>query len=175
MKFKSPENPLKIRTDKVSEYVNQLNLQPHPEGGFYRETYRSENLIHAAGFEKQRNVSTGIYYLLETGSFSAFHRIKSDEMWHFYDGTGLSVYFIDERGDLEVIRLGRNIGAGEQLQGVVPAGRWFASRVESEDGFALVGCTVAPGFDFEDFEMAKRENLKQEFPQHSDLIISLTR
>ncbi|MEM7106589.1 MAG: cupin domain-containing protein [Bacteroidota bacterium] len=161
--------------DQVTSYVNSLDLLPHLEGGFYRETYRSECLIQAKDFKTERNASTGIYYLLKAGSFSAFHRIKSDEMWHFYDGTDLSIYMLDEDGRLEVTRLGRNIEAGEQLQSVVPTGRWFASRVESEGGFALVGCTVAPGFDFQDFELAKRDNLQAEFPQHSDLIKSLTR
>ena len=156
-------------------YVKLLDLQPHPEGGYYKETYRAEQVVSVNGFSGDRNVSTGIYYLLEKGSFSAFHRIKSDEMWHFYDGTGLSVYVIDEMGDLEIIRLGHNLAHGERLQAVVPAGRWFASRVESENGFALVGCTVSPGFDFNDFELANRDQLTEEFPAHAELIKDLTR
>ncbi len=175
MNLESYENDPQRSAAKVTEYINELNLQPHPEGGFYRETYRAEGMVSLQIFNGERNISTAIYYLLEAGSFSAFHRIKSDEMWHFYDGTGLSVYLIDESGNLEVLRLGRNLASGEQLQGVVPAGRWFASRVDSESGYALVGCTVAPGFDFQDFEMAERGKLISEFPQHSDLIISLTR
>ena len=164
-----------VSSKKVLEYVKLLDLKPHPEGGYYKETYRSPDLIEPDGFEAKRNVSTGIYYLLESGSFSAFHRIKSDEMWHFYDGTDLSVYCIDDLGKLIVLKLGHNIKAGEQLQGVVPAGSWFASRVEAANGFALVGCTVAPGFDFRDFEMADRQELSSEFPQHADLIKILTR
>lgn len=158
-----------------AEYVKLLNLQPHPEGGYYTETYRSDEVVSLKSFNGSRNISTGIYYLLEKGTFSAFHRIKSDEMWHFYDGTDLSVYILDQQGALEVIRLGRNIGNGEKLQAVVPAGCWFASRVESEDGLALVGCTVSPGFDFKDFEMGNRNDLIQKFPEHSELIKSLTR
>ena len=159
----------------AQEYVELLGLEPHPEGGYYKETYRGDTEVLVTDFDGSRNVSTGIYYLLEDGSFSAFHRIKSDEMWHFYDGTGLSVYMIGENGELEILRLGRNIVKGETLQAVVPAGRWFASRVENENGFALVGCTVSPGFDFNDFEMANREELMSEYPLHSEVIKSLTR
>lgn len=158
----------------AKQYVESLDLEPHPEGGYYKETYRSEVEISAPGFDGLRNISTGIYYLLEKGSFSAFHRIKSDEMWHFYDGACLSVYMIDEKGEMDILRLGRNIDKGETLQAVVPAGRWFASRVEVA-GFALVGCTVSPGFDFKDFEMASREELMDAYPAHAEIIKSLTR
>ena len=157
------------------DYVDNLNLIPHPEGGFYKETYRGNDTVELASFEGPRNVCTGIYYLLEHGHFSAFHRIKSDEMWHFYDGTDLSVYVIYPDALLRVIRLGRNIKEGEVLQAVVPAGCWFASRVEQKEGFALAGCTVAPGFDFQDFEMAERKALVKEYPQHKTLITQLTR
>lgn len=160
---------------KAQDYVNLLHLQPHPEGGFYKETYRAEMQAGFDSFGGMRNVSTGIYYLLDHGNFSAFHRIKSDEMWHFYDGTGLTVYVIHPQGDLEIIRLGKNLAGGETLQAVVPAGCWFASTVEQQEGFALVGCTVAPGFDFQDFELAKRESLIGLFPAHKELIHRLTR
>ena len=156
------------------DYINELDLLPHPEGGFYKETYRSGDQVELPVFEGRRNVSTAIYYLLEYGHFSAFHRIKSDEMWHFYDGSGLTVYVIFPDGILKSIKLGRNIKDGESLQAVVPAGCWFGSRVEQPDGFALVGCTVAPGFDFQDFEMADREELTTLYPQHKTLIRQLT-
>ena len=159
----------------ASDYVKLLRLQPHPEGGFYKETYRAEMQSGFDSFPGTRNVSTGIYYLLDHGNFSAFHRIKSDEMWHFYDGTGLSVYVIHPGGHLEVITLGKNLEQGEKLQAVVPAGCWFASVVEHQGGFALVGCTVAPGFDFQDFELAERAALVDEFPMHKKLIERLTR
>lgn len=157
------------------DYVDALNLVPHPEGGFYKETYRADDQVTLEAFSGARNVSTGIYYLLTHGHFSAFHRIRSDEMWHFYDGSDLSVYVINPTGALSVIKLGRDIKDGQVLQAVVPAGCWFASRVEHANGFALVGCTVAPGFDFQDFELAERSVLIRQYPQHGRLITELTR
>ena len=150
-----------------------LQLTQHVEGGSFRETYRAPLVLQQpAG---PRAASTGIYFLLEDGEFSAFHRIASDEMWHFYDGVTLHIYEIKPNGTLHVHRLGRDVAQGEQLQLVIPAGSWFASSVEETGGFALVGCTVAPGFDFADFELAERAALSQLFPQHAGLIGMLTR
>ena len=161
-----------MKTEKY--WVDHLDLLPHPEGGFYKETYRSkENVINRNGDE--RSASTGIYFLINSGNFSAFHKIESDEMWHFYHGSPLSVYVIHKSGELEVIKIGDNIENGEVLQAVVPAGVWFASRVDEEDSYSLVGCTVAPGFDFHDFVLADREELMKEFPQHEKIIGELTR
>ncbi|MEQ8530333.1 MAG: cupin domain-containing protein, partial [Imperialibacter sp.] len=106
---------------------------------------------------------------------SAFHRIKSDEAWHFYDGEPLSIYVIHQNGTLEEIKLGLDLSAGQKPQAVVPANCWFASRVAVDGKFSLVGCTVAPGFDFQDFEMADRNTLITEYPQHQSIITSLTR
>jgi uncharacterized protein len=152
-----------------------LQLTKHVEGGSFRETYRAAAIVEPAGFAGPRNASTGIYFLLEDGDFSAFHRIASDEMWHFYDGITLHIYEITAEGLLKVHRLGRNYSQGEQLQLVIPAGSWFASCVEETGGFALVGCTVAPGFDFADFELAGRTELSELYPQHAGLIALLTR
>ncbi|MEQ9098624.1 MAG: cupin domain-containing protein [Imperialibacter sp.] len=133
-------------TRNAAYYIEQLYLDAHPEGGYFRETYRSIGTTNTkAG---QRSISTAIYFLLEAGNFSAFHRIKSDEAWHFYDGDPLSVYIIDQSGMLEEVRLGLDISAGQRPQAVVPANCWFASRVAIGGKFSLVGCTVAPGFDF---------------------------
>ena len=126
------------------------------------------------GFAGARAASTGIYYLLEPGDFSAFHRIRSDEMWHFYDGGALHVEVIHADGAHETLRLGRDPEAGEVLQAVVPAGAWFGSA-PAGDNYSLVGCTVAPGFDFRDFEMAERTVLRARFPQHAALVERLTR
>lgn len=152
---------------------------PHPEGGHFAETYRApENIAHhalPARFGGDRAFSTGIYFLLESHNFSAFHRIQADEMWHFYAGEALEVFVIDANtGELSVIRLGNNPDSGETFQAVVPAGAWFASRPASGSTYALVGCTVAPGFDFADFEMAERNALSQLYPQHAGLIGELT-
>ena len=154
-----------------------LNLQSHVEGGAFRETYRSswefKQAVLPPAMKGDRNASTGIYFLLEHGEFSAFHRIAADEMWHFYDGHSLAIYDIDPSGALTVHKLGLNIEEGEQPQLVIKAGHWFASRVEIPGGFALVGCTVAPGFDFADFELATRDSLRAIYPQHAELIASL--
>jgi predicted cupin superfamily sugar epimerase len=164
--------------NKAEFYISKLNLTRHVEGGSFTETYRSNlilpQLMLGNAFNGNRPASTGIYFLLEYGQFSAFHRIASDEMWHFYDGDTLSIYEIDSKGELHKHLLGRNIEAGEHFQCVIKAGSWFGSRCEKEGSFSLVGCTVAPGFDFADFELAKREELCKTYPQHLQLIETLT-
>jgi predicted cupin superfamily sugar epimerase len=160
----------------ASYYINKLNLQAHPEGGYFAETYRSADTIDSdalpQSFDGDRNISTAIYFLLEGHQFSAFHRIKSDELWHFYAGIPLLVYIINPDGELETLRIGNDLDDGGNFQGIVKAGCWFASMPINEHGFSLVGCTVAPGFDFSDFELADGELIKQ-FPQHSELISKL--
>lgn len=155
---------------KTIELINELGLQKHPEGGYYKETYRSKNKLG-----NNRSVSTAIYFLLENGNFSAFHKIKSDELWHFYSGDCLEVIEIKDNGTVIRTLIGNNIDAGEQFQYCVKANTWFASRVKSGGAYSLVGCTVAPGFDFRDFELAKRIELVKQFPQHKNLIYELTR
>lgn len=164
------------------DWVRLLRLQPHPEGGFFAESYRApETIPHHAlpvRFKGDRSFCTGIYYLLNGGHVSAFHRIASDEMWHFYDGCSLSIEVIQPTGEHTRIVLGPDVEAGERLQAVVPAGCWFGAALThhaDDSDYALVGCTVAPGFDFADFEMADREQLIARFPQHKKLIISMTR
>ncbi len=160
-------------------WIDTLKLEPHPEGGYFRETYRSPLAIPRAAlppsFGGDRSVSTAIYFLLQSGEFSAFHRIASDEMWHFYAGGPLTVYTIGLDGQLCEIRLGPSPDRGEVFQAVVPAGCWFGSCPTHPNSFALVGCTVAPGFDFGDFEMADRASLLATYPQHAALIRRLTR
>lgn len=163
---------------KVPQLIEKLALQPHPEGGYFKETYRSEGHIDAglSGiFPEGRSYSTAIYFLLNGTDFSAFHRIQSDELWHFYEGGPLYIFVINGQGALEVVTLGRDIARGEVHQAVVKAGQWFASAPVQQDGFSLVGCTVAPGFDFRDFEMAGRQDLLAAFPQHAAVIERLTR
>jgi predicted cupin superfamily sugar epimerase len=160
-------------------FVEHLSLLPHPEGGWYVETYRAPESIlkqHLPPrFTGDRSFSTAIYFLLEGHHFSAFHRIKSDELWHFYYGGALNVYVIHANGELKVIHLGPEAGNGEVFQAAVKEGCWFASRPANSNGFSLVGCTVSPGFDFSDFEMAKADELMKEFPQHEEIIRELCR
>jgi predicted cupin superfamily sugar epimerase len=166
--------------EKNAQYwIDRLRLSPHPEGGYYRVTYQSELTIVQdalpSGFHGDRSASTAIYFLLAESDFSAFHRIASDELWHFYAGSGLIVYIIDPEGNYSELQIGDGFEAGEVFQAVVQTGCWFASRLKNPDGFALVGCTVAPGFDFADFELAKRSELTATYPRHRKLIEELTR
>ena len=160
-------------------YITHLHLQPHPEGGYFKETHRADENISAAALQTRfsgfRSFSTAIYYLLQQGDFSAFHRIKSDECWHFYAGQTLLIHIIKEDGSYCCISLGNNIEAGETFQFTVPANAWFAVEPARYTDFALAGCTVAPGFDFEDFEMADSQKLSDAFPQYIDIIKRLCR
>ena len=166
--------------DKNAQYwIDRLSLSPHPEGGYFRVTYQSSLTIVQDAlpsvFHGNRSASTAIYFLLAEKDFSAFHRIASDELWHFYAGSALIVYVIDPEGNYSELHLGDGFEAGEVFQAVVKAGCWFASRLKNPAGFALVGCTVAPGFDFADFEMAKRSELIATYAEHRTLIEELTR
>ena len=165
--------------EKVKKLIDELELLPHPEGGWYKEVYRANEQIEVAGlperFGGSRSFSTSIYFLLAGDNFSAFHRIKSDELWHFYSGDGLTIHTLASNGEHRAIQLGNRLEMGETFQAVVPAGLWFASEPNGDENYALVGCTVAPGFDFADFEMAKRTSLQQQFPEHCELIKRLTR
>jgi uncharacterized protein len=163
----------------AQQFIDHYGLLPHPEGGWYKETYRSSEIIPAASlparFGGDRNFSTAIYFLLEQGNFSGFHKIKSDECWHFYSGQVLHVYVLHEDGKMDIIKLGSDILNGELFQFVVPANCWFASRPAQESAFCFVGCTVAPGFDFTDFEMAKGEELIRMYPGHAEIFNELCR
>lgn len=163
----------------VQQLIQQYNLQPHPEGGWYKETYKSDEYISGSTlperFGGSRVFSTAIYFLLEQGNFSAFHRIKSDECWHFYAGDPLVVYVMQLNGRLDIIHLGNDIEKGQVFQFVVPANCWFASRPAPGSTFCFVGCTVAPGFDFTDFELAKASSLTALFPQQKVIIEELCR
>lgn len=155
-------------------WIDQLKLEKHPEGGYFAETYRSKMKSEFDGFEGKRNLSTGIYFLIDQGAFSAFHRIKSDEMWHFYAGDPLLIHMIDVEGNYSNQALGDNLEEGEKLQFVVPAEVYFASEVKGAGDYSLVGCTVSPGFDFADFELADA-SLAQKFPQHREFLLRLIR
>ena len=158
---------------KGKEIVERLGLQEHPEGGFYKETYRSNQTIET-DINVYRNISTAIYFLLENENKSLFHRIKSDELWFFHQGEALEIVFIKE-GVLNTIILGNNLENGEVVQATIPANTWFASRVKNLKGYSFVSCTVAPGFDFADFELAKREDLINEFPNLKETIEKFTK
>lgn len=155
-------------------WVERLKLLPHPEGGFYREVYRSGEVILESAlperFTGDRVFSTSIYFLLNQHDVSAFHRIRQDEIWHFYNGSSLTLHIIDPSGDYSQVKLGLNIDKGEYPQAVVAAGCFFAAEVDNKELYTLTGCTVAPGFDFADFEMPSAEELIALFPRHNEVI-----
>ena len=158
-------------------YIQKLGLIKHPEGGYFKEIYRSDEILKNECLPQQytgdRNISTSIYYLLEGDDFSAFHKLKSDEIWHFYKGAPATVYCIDAKGVLSEILLGDNLENNESFQVVIKKGTWFAARINQSNSFILIGCTVAPGFNFEDFEIGKKDELLALFPEHENVILKL--
>lgn len=165
-------------SESFNKIVSRLNLEPHPEGGFYRETYRSEEEINAnslgAEYKSQRNFSTCIYFMLTSRNFSAFHRIKQDEIWYFYNGSPILLHMITPDGSYYFQKIGINFEQNEVPQYVVPGGVWFAAEVMELDSYSLIGCTVSPGFAFEDFELKSRNELTDLFPKHFEIIERLT-
>lgn len=145
----------------AKDIIQKLKLNPHPEGGFYNETYRADHTINSEN--GLRNVCTAIYFLLDDNARSHFHRIKSDELWFFHLGEPLEIVLIQDE-KLTTITLGNSIENEQSLQAIIPANTWFAAKVKTGKGFSLVSCTVSPGFDFTDFELAKRDELLQQFP-----------
>ena len=145
-------------TSGAAAWIKALALQPHPEGGHFRETYRTAERVPARGlprrFSGPRAFSTAIYFLLQGHNISRLHRIKSDEVWHFYAGSPLTVHVIDSQGRYHALRLGRNPTSGALPQVVAPAGAWFGATLDRAHGYSLVGCTVAPAFEFAGFELA---------------------
>ena len=153
----------------AKDYIQHLQLIPHPEGGYYKETYRSSTQIQADYFDGNRSVATSIYFLLRDTEKSHLHRIKSDEQWYYHAGEVLEIIVLHE-GKLTIQLLGKNIKNGESLHITVPAGAWFGSRVRNQKGFVLVSCVVAPGFDFADFELASYKKISREFPAYDSLL-----
>jgi predicted cupin superfamily sugar epimerase len=163
---------------EAAGWIRVLGLTPHPEGGFFRETYRADETIASAHlparFGGERAFATAIYFLLEGWQISRLHRIRSDELWHFHAGGPVAVDSIAPDGALGHAVLGPEVEAGQVFQHVVPAGHWFGAALERPASYALVGCTVAPGFDFAELELAHRDALLAQFPQHRALIERLT-
>ncbi len=161
----------------AEHYIKSLGLEPHPEGGYYKEVYRASGSIEQnalpACFSGSRNYATSIYFLLKSGQYSAFHKIKQDEGWHFYAGTSLTLHLISPNGDYSHVVIGQNIDKGERFQYYVPAGYYFAAEINADDSFALVGCTVSPGFDFVDFDMPSKTRLLALFPHLGTIIARL--
>ena len=158
----------------AASIIKKLKLKKHPEGGYFSETYRSPISVGKNQLKKKfsgrRNLSTSIYFLLCGKSFSSFHKLKADEVWHFYSGVHLNIYIIQKSGRLKKIILGKN----HQYQTVIKAEQWFAAEVSEPNYFTLAGCTVSPGFDFRDFELGEEEKLVKLYPHLKGLISRLT-
>jgi len=160
----------------ANEVIERLGLVPHPEGGFYAETFRAEALPLALPERGNRSASTAIYFLLRAQDFSALHVVESDEVWHHYCGDPLELHAFDRAGQHRLAQLGAAFADGQRPQHVVLHGELQAARVApGPHGFALCGCTVAPGFDFADFRMPARAELLAQLPQHAELVTALTR
>lgn len=165
----------------ASFWIQQLKLSEHIEGGWFSEVYKSELEIPGsqlpANFRNKdnRHTCTHIYFLLEKNQVSALHRIQSDELWHFYNGDPLIIYEIEKSGKLTRHLLGTDPDKGQQLFTYIKAGSWFGAVLNGNSEYALVGCTVSPGFDYADFEMAERNKILTDYPQHAEIINLLTK
>lgn len=152
-------------------FIEKLGLEQHPEGGYYKNTFVADETIDA--FNTTRKLYTNIYFLLQSGEVSHFHRLKSDEVWYYHGGSPLTIHIIHENGDYEEIKLGLNLEAGERPQAIVRKNSIFGSSVIEQNTFSLVGCMVSPGFDFADFELFTQEALLKLYPQHEEMIRKL--
>ena len=162
--------------DKDSTYwIRKLNLQKHPEGGYFVESYRSVESVNLPRYDGPRHVCTAIYYLLVGDEFSSFHVMKSDELWHFYAGSSLTLYIIEPNGRLNEVTLGENIDKGHTFQTAVKSGCYFAASVDEYNSYSLVGCTVSPGFDYQDWKIGDMKTLTKLYPQHKSIIEKYTR
>lgn len=156
---------------RAALFIKELVLRKHPEGGYYRQSYISNIIVNVEGCSGPRNISTAIYYLLAGNEFSAFHRLRSDEVWHHYAGSTLVLYAIGSDGKLSTIKIGRHAIP----QAVIRAGTWFAAALDNKKSYCLVGCTMAPGFDYRDWDLGKRDELVKMFPQHKKVIERYTK
>jgi predicted cupin superfamily sugar epimerase len=157
--------------------IEAYQLEAHPEGGYFKRTFASKDVVKVNDRYEEQNrlASSHIYYLLEDDDFSAFHRIKSDEHWHFYVGDNLILYVLDRQKNLQQIILGNPLlTEGAVFHHCIEQGQWFAASTDAKNSYSFIGCTVAPGFEERDWELAAREKLISEYPQYQDLITRYT-
>lgn len=159
--------------EKNQDYwIQQLLLEPHPEGGFFKQVLCSDQSLQVS-IDKKRPYYTSIYFLLTNGNPSHFHRLSSDEVWYFHSGSALSIHLLHPNKQYEVIRLGADLENGEVLQAVVPKNVIFGSSIQNDGEFALVSCMVSPGFDYQDFELFTKKQLSKLYPDHQEIIDQL--
>ena len=154
---------------RAQELIRQLDLLPHPEGGYFKETYRSETMLDGT----ERQLMTSIFFLVTGTDVSRFHRISSDECWYFHEGNTLAVHTLDKAGH-HTFHLGTDLEKGELPFYLVKGKTIFGSCLSGEEGYALVSCAVAPGFDFRDFELFGYDELIGDFPEHEGIVRKLT-
>jgi uncharacterized protein len=161
----------------IDYWIDNLGLQKHPEGGYFKETYRSDEIIEKSAlpsrYSGNRAVSTAIYFMVTTDCPSKFHKVNSDEFWFFHDGGRLKIFILHPDGKHEICLFGRNLDNSEHPQIMIPKNTWFAACTHECD-YVVLSCTVAPGFDFDDFQLAERKVLLDSYPQHSELILKLS-
>jgi predicted cupin superfamily sugar epimerase len=151
--------------ERIGQLISTLRLVPHPERGFFAETYRAATRVRPSSHDGERSASTAIYFLVtEDEPVTSLHRLRSDEVFHFYEGGPLEIVRLHPDGRWDVARLGLDLAAGERPQIVVPAGTWFGTELAADASHCLVGCTVAPGFEFADFELADGPELEAQYP-----------
>ena len=162
-----------MKRNNADYWIEKLSLEKHIEGGYYKQIYHSEKQCKEYN---NRNLATSIFYLLNGNEYSAFHKINGDEIWHFFIGSSLTIYIINEASsELKIEKIGPNLDKQEHLQLVIQEGDWLAAEVNDKSSFTLVGCTVIPGFDFKYFEIAKRNSLIYKFPRFKRIIEKLTK
>ena len=164
---------MELIENKAGYWLAKLGLKPHPEGGHYKEVYRSDNEVSVAKSSSKKSAVTSIYYLLEKSDFSSFHRISSDEIWYFHRGEAVIIHTLES--DMKLTSVELSDGQSGVFSHVVKAGKWFSAELKEKKGFALVSCAVAPGFEFEGFELAEKKELRSEFPNHVEIIDRLCR
>lgn len=154
----------------AEEWITRLDMTAHPEGGYYKQSFVSDEKITTTNHPQERNLYTSIYFLLQSHDISHFHRLKSDELWYFHAGEAVTVHILDAKGNYRAEKLGLDIAAGERPQVLVEKGSIFGSTIEAKEAFSLVGCMVSPGFDFADFELLLQSDLLEHFPEHEEII-----
>jgi predicted cupin superfamily sugar epimerase len=162
-----------MNTQNSAYWISHLQMSRHPEGGYYKETYRSDKQVLHTGATELRSACTSIYYLLEKADYSGFHKLSSDEIWYFHTGSPLSLHIISPEGHHFSKTLSGNADGDWSI--AIPAHHWFAAEIPSKSGYCLVSCAVAPGFEFSELEMANKELLAAKFPEHSELLMRLSR
>jgi predicted cupin superfamily sugar epimerase len=156
-------------------WINKLNLREHAEGGYFTETYVSDMLITSPKYDGPRYACTAIYYLLVEDQFSSFHTMRSEELWHFYAGSSLTLHIIGTDREIYNVKLGKNIDNEEKFLAAVKSGSWFAASVDDTTSYSLVGCIISPGFDYQDWKLGNVEALTKLYPQHKSTIEKYTR